>query len=55
MAPSKRRLILRKRKRFRVATSGHGGAGVAHLLLENGLSLLREETLPDHPVVIILE
>ena len=55
MPPSKRRLILRRRKRFRVATSGHGGAGVANLLLENGLNLLLEYTLPDHPVVLILE
>ena len=55
MPPSKRRLILMKRKRFRRSTSGHGGAGVANLLLENGLNLLLEETLPDHPVVLILE
>ncbi|KKK73699.1 hypothetical protein LCGC14_2891220 [marine sediment metagenome] len=55
MPPSKRRLILMKRKRFRRSTSGHGGAGVANLLLENGLNLLLEYTLPDHPVVLILE
>jgi len=55
MTASKRRLILQKRKRFRKSTSGHGGAGVANLLLENGLNLLQEYTLPDHPVVLILE
>ena len=56
MTMNKRQLILKKRiRRHRQGHHGHGGAGVANLLLENGLNLLLEETLPDHPVVLILE